>query len=115
MTTMAGALDAHALLRALHLELSAEYDAARAEVVAISGSSDGSGDDDIDAGSKVAQREHYLALLAGIRERRDQVEHALRRLNEGTYGRCEHCGGQIDPARLEAFPAATACVGCKRR
>jgi DnaK suppressor protein len=115
MTITAGAIDAKALLNGLFLELTTEYDEASAEVATIGGSADRAGDDDIDAGSKMALREHHLSLLASIRTRRDQVEHALRRLDEGTYGRCEHCNGPIDPARLEAFPAATSCVSCKRR
>jgi DnaK suppressor protein len=115
MTTMAGALDARALLHGLFLELSSEYEEASAQVATIVGPADRAGDDDIDAGSKVAQREHHLSLLASIGQRRDQVEHALRRIDEGTYGHCEHCGGEIDPARLEAFPAATSCMACKRR
>jgi DnaK suppressor protein len=115
MTLMAGATDARTLLNGLHMQLSTEHDEASAEVATIVGAADRAGDDDIDASSKVAQREHYLTLLASIRARREQVEHALRRLEEGTYGRCEHCNAAIDPARLEAFPAATSCVGCKRR
>jgi DnaK suppressor protein len=115
MTMTTGARDAQAVLRGLYLELTAEYDEASAEAVVISGAGDRAGDDDVDTGSKVAQREHHLSLLASIRERRDQVEHALRRLDEGTYGRCEYCGEHIDPLRLEAFPAATSCVRCKRR
>jgi DnaK suppressor protein len=115
MTMMAGAIDAQALLRGLYLELTAEYEAANAEVVTIAGLADRAGDDDVDAGCKVAQHEQQLSLIASIRDRRDQVEHALRRLDEGTYGRCEQCGGPIDPLRLEAFPAATSCVRCKRR
>jgi DnaK suppressor protein len=115
MTMTMGTIDARALLRGLYLELSAEYDEASADVATIAGTADRAGDDDVDAGSKVAQREHHLSLLASIRERRDQVEYALRRLDDGTYGQCDQCGQPIDPARLEVFPAATSCVRCKRR
>jgi DnaK suppressor protein len=38
------------------------------------------------------------------------VEHALRRITEGTYGVCEACGRPIDVDRLEAMPAARLCV-----
>ncbi|TAL16310.1 MAG: DNA-binding protein, partial [Frankiales bacterium] len=44
-----------------------------------------------------------------------QVERALARLDEGTYGRCENCGNPIPKARLQAFPRATLCVACKQR
>jgi DnaK suppressor protein len=44
-----------------------------------------------------------------------EVEHALRKLAEGTYGRCERCGGRIPAARLRAMPFASLCVKCKQR
>ncbi|MEP4487017.1 MAG: TraR/DksA C4-type zinc finger protein [Halioglobus sp.] len=37
---------------------------------------------------------------------------ALARLEEGTYGECETCGGSIGQARLEVMPEATRCVAC---
>jgi RNA polymerase-binding protein DksA len=52
---------------------------------------------------------------------RDQLEHRLReiveaqdRLSDGTYGRCEACGKQIEPKRLVAKPTATLCVSCQQ-
>lgn len=42
-----------------------------------------------------------------------QIEDALTRLNEGTYGRCTRCGQRIRPGRLEALPYAEYCVSCK--
>lgn len=44
-----------------------------------------------------------------------RVEKALRRLEAGTYGVCEGCGEEIDPARLEVLPQATRCVGCQQQ
>jgi DnaK suppressor protein len=41
-----------------------------------------------------------------------QVESALRRLDDGTYGICERCSGNIAPERLEALPATPRCVQC---
>jgi DnaK suppressor protein len=108
-----GTVDARTLLRGLYLELTAEYDEATAEVADVVRAADRAGDDDIDAGSKVAQREQQLSLMASIRDRRNQVEHALRRLEEGTYGRCERCDDQIAEERLEVFPMATTCVSCR--
>jgi RNA polymerase-binding transcription factor DksA len=37
---------------------------------------------------------------------------ALARLEEGTYGECEACGGSIGEARLEVMPEAARCVAC---
>jgi len=37
---------------------------------------------------------------------------AIRRIDEGTYGLCLHCGRRIEPARLAALPATTSCIDC---
>jgi DnaK suppressor protein len=73
------------------------------------------GDDEADASSKVAQREHDLALTQNTRDLLSQTEHALARIEAGTYGVCESCGKPIGKARLQAFPRATLCVECKQR
>lgn len=44
----------------------------------------------------------------------EQVEHALQKLAEGSYGECEECGERISSKRLEAIPFATMCIDCKR-
>ena len=41
-----------------------------------------------------------------------QIEAALKRIFEGTYGTCVKCGGPIDPKRLKALPTAATCVSC---
>lgn len=61
-------------------------------------------------GSERGQIESLRAQLAG---RLDAVEAAAARLEAGTYGLCEACGGPIGEARLEALPDATLCVACK--
>ena len=43
------------------------------------------------------------------------LEGALKRIEKGTYGTCEDCGGKIPPKRLEAFLAARLCVACKSK
>jgi RNA polymerase-binding protein DksA len=78
-------------------------------------SGDGSGDDQADAGSKTFEREHEMSVANNSRDLLVQVEHALRRIVDGTYGTCESCGLPIGKMRLEAFPRATLCVACKQR
>jgi len=73
------------------------------------------GDDEADASSKLFEREHELALSNNTRELLEQTEHALVRIEAGTYGVCESCGKPIGKARLQAFPRATLCVTCKQR
>ena len=41
-----------------------------------------------------------------------QIQGALRRIAEGTYGVCVQCGADIDPKRLKALPIATRCISC---
>jgi DnaK suppressor protein len=55
--------------------------------------------------TQLAQRE--------VRELK-QVERALTRLKQGTYGICEVCQGKIPVARLNALPFGTTCINCQR-
>lgn len=56
-----------------------------------------------------------LALRQNLERLLDQVEDALERFEAGTYGLCERCGGEIDPARLKALPYVTLCLSCQQR
>ncbi len=78
-------------------------------------SGDGAGDDQADVGTKNISREHEMSLADNAREMLTQTEHALERLDNGTYGLCESCGKAIGKARMQAFPRATLCVECKQR
>jgi DnaK suppressor protein len=68
--------------------------------------------DDNFADSAAVSAEHgeQQALAARLREQLDDVEHALARLDEGTYGVCEVCGNPISEARLEIMPATRFCI-----
>jgi len=79
-----------------------------------SASGEGSGDE-ADAGTKTFEREHEMSLANNSRGLLVQVGRALSRIDDGTYGRCERCAEPIPKARLQAFPRATLCVGCKSR
>ena len=57
--------------------------------------------------------ERRLALEKQILERLAEVEAALGKFDEDSYGRCENCGNPIEPARLEALPQAKLCLNCK--
>jgi len=45
----------------------------------------------------------------------DQIDMALAKIDNGSYGICEDCGEEIPLPRLEALPFATQCIGCKRK
>src|SRR4051794_19568227 len=42
-----------------------------------------------------------------------QIKQAIRRLDDGRFGDCEHCGGDISEARIKVFPFTTLCIDCK--
>jgi DnaK suppressor protein len=44
----------------------------------------------------------------------EKLQRALAKVEEGSYGRCDHCGGPIAPARLEAAPESVLCIDCAR-
>jgi len=53
--------------------------------------------------------------LAEIESRElEQIENALRRIEQGMYGSCELCGGKIADARLNALPYTSTCIDCQR-
>jgi RNA polymerase-binding transcription factor DksA len=63
-----------------------------------------------DVGTETFEREKDLSILEQVEAELADVEHALRRLDEGTYGTCEVCGKPIPDERLEAMPAARLCL-----
>ncbi|MBO4210202.1 TraR/DksA family transcriptional regulator [Micromonospora echinofusca] len=103
-------------LQARYDELSAEYEQAvqQSQVLRLVEVGDTAGDDQADSGTKTAERDTAQSLLRTILDRRAQYEHALTRLQEGSYGWCEGCQAPIPVERLEIFPSATSCVSCKQ-
>jgi DnaK suppressor protein len=63
-----------------------------------------------DVGTETFEREKDLSILENVEAELADIEHALARLNDGTYGTCEACGRPIDEARLEALPATRLCL-----
>ena len=57
-----------------------------------------------------AERGEAAALAGQLQDTLAEVEAAIARLDQGTYGRCEVCGKPIQPARLEAMPATRFCI-----
>jgi len=103
-------------LQAQAVQLRAEIDDAESTSAAAQRDASGEGSgDEADAGTKTFEREHEMSLANNSRDLLQQVERALARIDDGTYGRCERCGGGIPKPRLQAFPRATLCVGCKQR
>jgi len=63
-----------------------------------------------DSGQVAAERGENRVLYDQLRRELDDVEHALQRMDEGTYGTCEVCGNPISEARLELLPATRFCI-----
>ncbi|CAN5627029.1 TraR/DksA family transcriptional regulator [soil metagenome] len=70
--------------------------------------------DSVDAAVDTASDE-INSQLAEIESRElGLIEHALKRMTEGVYGRCEFCSGRIAVARLNALPYTNSCIDCQR-
>lgn len=63
-----------------------------------------------DSGQVAAEQGEHRALLGSLQDALRDVDHALARLDDGAYGKCEECGEDIAEARLEAMPAARYCI-----
>ncbi len=59
------------------------------------------------------ERDRLLVVANDAQARVGEIDAALGRVDNGSYGTCEVCQQPIPYARLEAVPEATLCVGCK--
>ena len=67
----------------------------------------------IEEANGAADLENREALQSHVSDTLVQLDHALQKLDEGTYGLCDSCKQPINPARLEALPLAALCMNCK--
>jgi RNA polymerase-binding transcription factor len=65
-----------------------------------------------DSGQVTAERGEVDALVGSLTETLGDIDNALAKLDEGTYGVCERCGKPVGGDRLEAMPAARLCIQC---
>lgn len=56
-----------------------------------------------------------VTLMRKVKASLEEVERALAKFEDGTYGLCESCGARIDRARLEALPRVRYCLECQSR
>jgi DnaK suppressor protein len=85
-----------------------------AQIDAEGGKNVGYGNHMADDATEAFEQAKELALRQNAEQVLIQVTDALERLDEGSYGVCEQCGAEIDPARLKALPYATYCLRCQR-
>lgn len=68
------------------------------------------GDGTTEAVERISTTATARSIAASIAE----IDAALARVEDGTYGRCERCGVEIPRTRLEARPSTVRCVDCAR-
>jgi RNA polymerase-binding protein DksA len=80
----------------------------------VAASRDTNADDEHDPeGATIAfERSQVGALVQQARQQLAEIDAAMGRLDAGTYGTCEGCGGPIGEGRLDARPVARSCIRC---
>jgi RNA polymerase-binding transcription factor DksA len=96
-----------------HEELAAERARLEAQLAGLepgTGTSPSFDDNFADSGQVAAEQGENKVLASQLRAELDEVERALAKLDDGSYGTCETCGETISTDRLEAMPAARHCI-----
>jgi DnaK suppressor protein len=68
-----------------------------------------------DAAAATAERNEVLGIIENVRSLLEDVDAALVKVDNGTYGKCESCGNDIGAARMEFRPTSLYCVDCKSK
>ncbi len=68
-----------------------------------------------DAAAATAERTEVMGLVDSVKEMLTNVDVALERLADGSYGNCAECGEKIAQARIEFRPESIYCVDCKAK
>lgn len=67
-----------------------------------------------DGTNEAITRRNEIGVGKSLEVTEEKLERALAKLEEGSYGRCDKCGGPIAPARLDAVPESVLCIDCAR-
>jgi RNA polymerase-binding protein DksA len=67
-----------------------------------------------DNAAEITEYVDMLSVEARMEAELKDVDKALSALDNGTYGICKYCGKEIDAKRLEARPASSSCITCKK-
>jgi DnaK suppressor protein len=73
------------------------------------------GDGFADAAAATAERSEVLGIVDNLTKLLADVDQALAKVEDGTYGQCKQCGKEIGAARMEFRPTSRYCVDCKSR
>ena len=108
--------DAHAALATARERAVARLASLEREFGGIVEAAQGADDEHDPEGATLAfERQHLAALAQAAREHLADIDAALARLADGSYGTCQNCGQPIGAERLAARPTARTCIGCTRR
>ena len=96
--------------------LQEELEETEAEIARLEGRLERKGDYGLGKGDpSIYEWEMCLALKQRAENKARSLEVALRKTDEGGYGKCEVCGQTIDPARLAILPHTRRCITCAQR
>jgi DnaK suppressor protein len=101
-----------------NLKIRKRLEALRAEILKVIGwretaSSGGDAMDEIDQANELIEKEMGFLMSSNMISNLKEVEGALDRIAKNKYGKCQHCGTEISPKRLEVLPFARFCVPCQ--
>lgn len=105
------------VIQAMRAALEDEREHLRSQLVELGVGGEGMSFDEnfADSGQVAAEKGEHRVLANRLQETLDDVDRALAKLDDGTYGRCESCGVEIAEPRLEAMPATRYCIDCASR
>lgn len=67
-----------------------------------------------DLGTEVFMKEQDLGFRLNLEDKIAEIDLSLQKIDEGTFGQCEKCAGEIDEERLELIPYAKTCIKCSK-
>jgi DnaK suppressor protein len=67
-----------------------------------------------DGTNEAISRRNEIGVGNSLLVTEEKLRRALAKLEEGSYGRCDRCGHEIAPGRLEAAPESSLCIDCAR-
>jgi len=73
------------------------------------------GESEEDAGQEAGELDRNQAMVNTLEKERKDIETTLRKIEAGSYGKCETCSMPIIPARLKAMPVASLCISCAKK
>ena len=68
-----------------------------------------------DAGEEAVELDRNQAMVNMLEQERKDIQNTIEKIKTGTYGKCDSCSADINPARLKAMPVAAFCIDCAKK